>query len=247
MTELQNGEIGNQNSAMNVASPATSQVGLQQQSRTYTDQEVNDMLSSKKQKWIEKGYELARAEKPEFAQPLQSSAQNSASSANFNSSSLTEDKAREIARTEMQNYIAQQQQNAQQQQIQNAAYQFQNKLNAGKAKYADFDEVIADMNLPELPKIWLTANQFDDPKDIMYALGKDPEMLAKLRNLEHSPALLKKQMQKIADSIKQNEEAEAAKKANPPLSRQKPPTVGVDSGRDKSEYSVQDWKKIFRS
>lgn len=122
---------------------------------------------------------------------------------------------------------------------------FVSKIESGKGKYEDFDSVATALNLPQIPAIWQAAEKFDNPADIVYHLGKNPGKLAQLLTVAYSPELVKRGMQEISDSIKQNEIASEQKQPNPPLSRPKPSNIGMGNG-DKNGLSVQDYKKIYR-
>jgi hypothetical protein len=123
---------------------------------------------------------------------------------------------------------------------------FISKVEAGKTKFEDFDNVAKDLNLPQMPVIWQTAEKFDNPADIVYHLGKNPGKLAQLLTMAQvSPEMVKRGMQEISDSLKQNEVAAEQKQPNAPLGRPKPSNIGMGNG-DKN-LSVQDYKKIYRT
>ena len=247
MTEqLVNNESSNQN--LNVPTSGNTPVVTNTVTpKVYTEEEVNRIAGTKKQDGYQKGYDAAKAEwlQQATAQPHQQNftpAQNNVAPinpVNQPQSGLTVEQARAIAKEELQTTL-------QAQNYQALANNFVSKVEANKSKFSDFDTVVTPLNLPQIPEIWMTAAQFEDPATIMYHLGKNPGKLAELRNLSYSSELVKRAMREIHDSAKQNEDAEKARVAQAPLSRQKPSTVGVDSGKDKSEFSVQDWKKILR-
>jgi hypothetical protein len=247
MTEQVNNEISAQ--SLNVAAPVTSpNVANIATPRMYSEDEVNRISGSKKQAGYEKGYEAAKAEWVQQQNVTQQPQQQNFTPAQQNAapinpvkpqSGLTADEARAIAKEEFQTTLHAQN-------FQAAANNFVAKLEANKSKYSNFDSVVTPLNLPQIPEIWLTASQFEDPAAILYHLGNNPGKLAELRNLSYSPELVKRAMNEIHLSAKQNEEAAKAPVAQAPLSRQKPSTVGVDNGKDKSEFSVQDWKQILR-
>lgn len=122
---------------------------------------------------------------------------------------------------------------------------FVSKLEAAKSKYEDFDTVAKDLNLPQIPVIWQAAEKFDNAADIVYHLGKNPTKLSQLLTVAYSPELVRRGMQEISDSLKQNEAASEQKQPNPPLSRQKPSNIGMGNG-GKNGLTVQDYKKIYR-
>jgi hypothetical protein len=118
------------------------------------------------------------------------------------------------------------------------------KVEAGKDKYTDFEQVVKPINFLNTP-IWHVAEKFDNPADIVYHLGKNPGKLAQLLTVAYSPELVERGMQEISASLKQNEAAALEKAPNAPLSRQKPSNIGTGNG-DSSNLSASDWKKISR-
>lgn len=125
------------------------------------------------------------------------------------------------------------------------AQSFVSKVEAGKSKYEDFDSVAAALNLPHIPAIWQAAEKFDNPADIVYHLGKNPGKVAQLLTVAYSPELVKRGMQELSDSLKQNEIAQQQKKPNAPLSRPEPSNIGMGNGG--KNMTAQDWKKVLRT
>lgn len=107
------------------------------------------------------------------------------------------------------------------------------KMELGKSKFSDFDEVMKDFDPRGFPQLSLLAGQMENTAEIMYELANNPSKLAQLNMLvERSPALARKEMSKLAESIVQNQQALASNvTASPPLSRPKSSTVGADSGK----------------
>lgn len=244
MTEQVNTENFTQSSNAG-SSVASNNVANTVTPKTYTEDEVNRIAGSKKQDGYQKGYEAAETKYMQSQQqqnyvPPQNNAPP-INHVNQPQQMLTADQARALAQEEVQKVL-------QTQNTQLVVNNFLQKVNAGGSKIENFDyaTVEKELNLPQNPAIWVTASEFENPAEILNELWKNPRQYSELKNLHDSPAMLKRAMQQMADSLKQNAEAEKARVANPPLSRQKPSTVGVDSGKDKSEYSVQDWKQILR-
>lgn len=123
------------------------------------------------------------------------------------------------------------------------------RLGAEAKKYDDFNEVITQLNLPELPlNLVGLANSLDNTADVMYEIGKNPSKFANILMLNGtSPALAKKELVKLSASIKQNEVAKAAEAQNgkvaKPLDQLKHSISGVDSGKPESvsDYRKQPW------
>lgn len=227
----------------------------------YTDEDLDRIIRSKQPKFYEQGYEAARNDfvknsqnqnsQPQFTQqhqPVNHQPVNPAASQNQHVG-LTEEQARNLVTQELQKLTQLQQTQQQEQQFQALRTDFVSKVEAKKSKFSDFDTVVGALNLSQIPEVWMAASQFEDPAAIVYHLGKDLTKLANIRNLSYSPELVKRAMQELQDSIKSNEEAEKAKANVPPapLSRQKPPSVGMDDGRDPSKLTVKDFRKLLKA
>jgi hypothetical protein len=214
--------------------------------RTYTDDEVNHIVGGKKKSAYEKGYAEAKAELEKSYQAPQatySAPQQQTQSAP--SGYLTEEQVRKLAADEFQKNL---QNHTQKQFYETKANDFVNKMNAGKSKFSDFETVVASLNIPQIPEVWMTAGELKNPELVMYELGKDPQRFANIMNLKNHPEMLKRSLEQIEEAASKNLAAEEAKKnvAPAPLARQKPPTVGIDSGRDKSTWKSSDFRKLTR-
>lgn len=257
MTDLQNNEISTQNSGVTAQQNLSqnNSTANQQSSRFYTDEDVNSILSTKKDKWMEKGvaqgYEKAKAE---FMQNNAAS-QNSFSQTNTQtatSTGLSHEELKQIARQEALTALRSSQEEYQvayaNQLRQAAANQFVSKLEASKKDYPEIERAVHELKLNEHPELWQTANEFDDSTaaGIIHEMNQNVDLYTQALTLKNNPVKLKEKMQQLANSIKQNKEAEAAKKANPPLSRQIPSTVGAESGKGIENMSIKDLKRIFR-
>jgi hypothetical protein len=118
--------------------------------------------------------------------------------------------------------------------------QFIQKMEPGKAKYSDFEQKVAKLNIPNIPEIIHLATQTENTHDVMYDLANNPHNLIKLRQLyQINPQLAMDEIHNLSASIKQNEAAQQAKTANEPLGQVKPSTTGTDNG----SLSVRDYKK----
>lgn len=155
---------------------------------------------------------------------------------------------------EMRNLVAEETRRVQeqlyQQQVKEAADresqrivgEFRSKLAAGKDKYADFDEVIDESSLPSIAYIAQLANEVDNTADVMYEVMKNPSKIASLMVLgQTNPALAKRQMKQLSESIKSNEKALSQKAPAQPLSHLRPSNVSSDNG---SPSSVSDFKRM---
>lgn len=238
MTEQNNVNVSQNQNTGTASTPTT----VPPVTAKYTDDDVDRIVGTKVQKGYDKGYETAKAEiEARYAPPTQPSYQQPSPQPTQQVggiNQLTPDQVRQMIAEESQkkdnaNYYN------------SLANSFVSKLNAGSKKYEDFDAVVTPLNLPQIPEIWTVAEKFDNPADILYELGNNPAKLAQLRNIAYSPELVKREMQKLSDSLKQNEEADQQKTASPPLSRPKPSNVGMGNGGSK-DLSVADYRKIYR-
>lgn len=125
---------------------------------------------------------------------------------------------------------------SEQQRAQATINQFVAKVQAGSAKYSDYDGTVAKLNLQHLPPSLVEiTNAMDNTADVLYELGKNPSKFSSVLNLcNASPQLAYDEITRLSSSIKKNEEAakqNAQVKVNEPLDQVKPSTTGTDSGR----------------
>lgn len=130
--------------------------------------------------------------------------------------------------------------------VNNVATSFNQKLEAAKTKYSDFEDTIAplrnDLGNPAMATVVLMANQMDNTADIMYDLAKNPQKVANLVTLAHtSPTLAQRQMQELSNSIKQNQ-VSSPHPVKEPLSQIRPSAIGTDNG----PMTVSDYRKLFK-
>lgn len=111
------------------------------------------------------------------------------------------------------------------------AYDFVGKMQAAKDKYSDFEETVAQLNLPAHPHIVYWANSLDNTADVVYDIAKNPEKFAGILMLAQSaPELARRKLSELSNSIKKNEEALKQPNVNEPLSQLRPSSVGTDNG-----------------
>ena len=121
---------------------------------------------------------------------------------------------------------------------------FYTKVNAGKEKYTDFDDVTGDMELKQFPNVvQLLAEHIENSGDVLYELGRNRLKLAQLEALsERSPRDAIREAKRLADSIRENEKAASIKSPNAPLSQQRPSNVSTESG----VLSVADYRAMHK-
>jgi len=126
-------------------------------------------------------------------------------------------------------------------QLQQVGDAYQMKMTAGKDKYSDFDEVMQEYDMNAFPHVAFLATEMEMTPDIMYELAQNSLKAASLNDLaQKSPKSAVKELQKLEDSIKKNQEALNNNPSAPmPLDRPKSsPTAGMNNG----EMTVRDFK-----
>ncbi len=194
----------------------------------YTDEDLNNIVKEKKLKAYEQGKQDQLAE---FQK--QQSANSSFQSKSPEEPQLTADQRQNLVEEATKNVF-------QQMQVQQLVHQFGLKMSEGPKQYPDFNEVVGNLKLETMPSIVQLANNFENTKDIMYDLGKNPSKVSSLMVLSQiNPQLAQQEMQRLSDSIKKNQDAVANQPAvREPLSHIKPSTAGADNG----SMSVSDWR-----
>jgi hypothetical protein len=137
---------------------------------------------------------------------------------------FTEDQVRQMVSQEAERM-------AMQRGAERVANEFTQKLMTAKDNYEDFEEVVSGLNLPNNPQIVAWANGLDNTADVIYEIGKHPTKFANLLTLANtSPNLAVKELQRLSESIKTNQEAAKSDGVQEPLSQIKPSTTGTDNG-----------------
>jgi len=130
----------------------------------------------------------------------------------------------------------------QKQQVEEVARQYNEKMKQGPELYPDFQEVTGDYNPAAFPQVTILAAQMDNLPDIMYELNKNPTKLTHIHSLAlANPEMARKEMHKLSQSIKRNEEAlNNSVKSPSPLTKLKSSTV---AGSDTGKRSISDLRK----
>lgn len=215
--------------------------------KKFTQDELNSIVGSRAREAAEKARREVEAQ---YEQKLNSSrqnhsAQNSQQSqdSNFNPANFE---------GQIESYLHKKEEERQQKAfndyINQVATEFTGKVNAPelKEKYSDYDSVISSKKMDRYPNIVLMANELPNTADVYYHLLKHPEQLVTIENTAKftDPDAAKEMIKKISSSISTNDQSKSSyKKADEPLSRIKPGTVGVDKG----ELSLSDYKNMFRN
>ena len=118
------------------------------------------------------------------------------------------------------------------------------KMQAAEAKYPGLEAKLNDLDYNSMAPLVGLANDMENTGDIMKELLDNPMKMANLLTLQYTqPALAKRAMTELSNSIRTNQEALAQEKqAQDPMSQLKPSNAGMDN----SAMSVQDFRKMFR-
>jgi hypothetical protein len=133
--------------------------------------------------------------------------------------------------------------------FENTAKAFQKKLATDKLKWADYDKVVTDelLDIPMRPSVTKAIANMDNGPDVIYALGKNPEVLLEISNMPEWRALayigkISAQMERF---VAKNRNKNKITKANEPPSTVKgntPPKVDLindDAAFDKHMKGIE--------
>ena len=214
--------------------------------RNFRQSEVNDIVKHAKNDAVEK-YKRMQTEQPHYAQ--QKYGENAQQSTTQHSQGMSsEENLRRIAAEEVHNlrdqWAKEAQTKAQEDYATRTVQNFYNKISPGREKYNDFEKVTSDIEYARFPNVvQLLADNVDNSHDVLYELGKDRMKMASievLANLSPKDAVI--QMQRLSNSIKENEIASKTRQPNEPLSQLRPSNTGTDNGA----MSVSDFRKKYK-
>lgn len=203
-----------------------------QEEKLLKQSEVNSIVSAVKREAYEKAKRDATQELEQRAASQQSAGNEATSNQGFDEETVRKmitEEAEKMSR--MAN-------------AQKTVNEFTQKMLAAKDKHEDFEDTVAQLNLPTIPHVIEWANSLDNTADVMYELGKTPSKLANVLMLAStSPQLAVSEMKRLSGSIKKNQEAaQNEAKAPQPLSQVKPSPSGTDSGTMTiKDLRKQDW------
>ena len=227
-----------------VKTPATNESSHKAE-KLFTRDEVAKIANAEKQKAVEKA-------KKEFetAQHLQTTP--TASAAPIVSNDIAQSTQAPLTAeqiTQVQQVIANQATvQAREMFINNAVTNFTAKINDAEKRYEDFHQTVNGLELGKMPPQNLRAfaallNVADNGADVLYDIAKNPSKFITVINLANAnPNLAIREIQRLSQSIKDNDNVSKAKTANPPLSQISPSPTGSDTGT----LTIKDYKKMFR-
>lgn len=152
-----------------------------------------------------------------------------------------DERLRNFHEEQQQAYVREQQK----QYADNVAKRYLDSHAKGKELYNDYAEKTQDITPAAYPQVTILASQYDNMPEILYELGGNPSKLVNLHVLAlTNRAQAEREMAKLAESIKANQEAKAQNQKSPqPLSRLKPSVV---AGQDSGKRTIRDLRKESR-
>lgn len=214
--------------------------------RTFRQSEVTDIVRRERNEAVDR-YQRLQREQPDYAAQKYGDIGRSQSQP-AQSGQLDESYYRKIAAEEAQRlrdqWTDEVQQRHQQDLAERTVQSFWGKVNAGREKYSDFDAVTGDIELAAFPNVVkLLAGYVDNSSDVLYAFGQDPTKMEVLESMANrSPQAAIKQVQKLAKSLAENEQAKKTRLPNEPLEQLRPSNTGMESG----DWSVRAARQKYR-
>lgn len=219
--------------------------------RTFRQSEVTDIVKRAKHEALD-SYRRMQTEQPQYLQQKYgdnpNAGQNQSPNREANNYTSDESRMRQVAAEEAQRLHDERSQNYRQEveqaNAQRTVTEFWNKISTGKEKYQDFEQVTGDIEIARFPNVvQLLAGYVDNAESVLYELGKDRIKMANLESLaERSPRDAIVQAQRLAKSIKENQDAAKIKLPNEPLSQMRPSNAGTDNGA----MSVKDFRLKYK-
>lgn len=192
--------------------------------------EVTAIAGRAKQEGYDKAVREIAEKQPSAAQPVyQQTQQQQQPSQVGGVAQLTQEQILRMIDERAPQAFAQQ---VQQHQYLNTANQFIQKLEAGKVDYPGFDQKVAALNLPTHTELLPLLNTLDQgvAAGVLDDMADNPRKLADLKVLNMmNPQLAAIELNKLADSVRQNKAATQVKTPNEPLGQIKTSVTGADN------------------
>ena len=208
-------------------------VSEQPQERMLTQTQVDDIVKREKARAADSVRQKMEAQHREEIERLQMESKGSTPSAapEFDTAEI-EKRVYDKFMDDLQKHRDEAERERLENELKSKADQYHLKMGKGSELFDDFNETMADFNAADFPNTVFLATEMENTPDIMRELVKYPEKLQQIDSMaKSSPALARKMLARISESIKSNAEAKATNvSAPPPLSRLKSSTVGADSG-----------------
>lgn len=126
------------------------------------------------------------------------------------------------------------------------ANQLKPKIESAKAKYDDFETKMQELHIDKAPQIIELVNSVPNAGDVLYDLANNPHKLGILKSLEYAPELALREVQRISQSLQNNQAAQDKVMPRNPLSTIEPSTVGKQSGEMSGQQLTDAAKQKYR-
>lgn len=214
--------------------------------RTFRQSELNEIVGKVRQEARNEGIENYKKSQQQSQQSQQSSysQQPQQQSSNYHESDY-----RRIASEEAQRlrdeWVNDARSKSDTDNAQRIVKSFWDKVEAGKEKYEDFEKITGNIELARFPNVvQLLAEHIDNSHDVLYELGKNRLKMSQLEQLSNmSPRDAVIEVQRLAESIKNNESTSNYKSPREPLSQQRPANAGTGYS---GGLSMSDLKRKYR-
>lgn len=126
------------------------------------------------------------------------------------------------------------------------AADFETKIKAEIEQDPDFGDLYDSLNISQHPELVIWMNGMDNSAKVVKDLANNPSKFANILMLAKSnmPALAQRELNKLSDSIKVNQAAQAQPKAKEPLDQLSPSSIGIGNGElSVSDFMKMDWLK----
>ena len=248
MTEMTQGSSqGLDSSAQAVSSPVASMPAQDAQapsSKSFTQQEVDRIVGSAKRDAVDT-YRRLQVEQPEYwskkyGDQVQSQAQGQSHTTPSQGQSQTPYSIDDVKRTaaeevqrQMENLRTDEKRKSQEAENQRIVADFFTKLNTGKEKHPDFEKKLSALDLSKMANTVYLSRNLDNNgvADVFAHFADNPMKALHIEQMTYfNPALANSELQKLANSLKEQEEASKITLPKPPLSQTKPGNSGLGSG-----------------
>jgi len=221
--------------------------GISSSTESYTAP-VEKMISQSKVDEIVKSVKYEGNRRlDELRQKYESGSSNNAAPVPAQQANVSKDDVSKMIQGALQNELStlarQAEEQVQQKQVNELVNNFTSKMDAGKEKYSDFDDVTKNINFGAIPHtVARLTTEIDNGTDVIYELAKNkPMQLMQLESLlSTQPHLARQALRELSESIKVNDKGKQVQHAREPLSQLAQSNVGVDDG---SDLSIGDLRK----
>lgn len=239
-----------------ITSPAPS---AQSEERTFRQSEVNELVGRAKSEAVERyrresSVASHQNSQQREAQPYTSPPVQAPTQPQYQG--MSQDEYRRVAAEEAQRarneWIEQSQRYQEEQNAQKIATEFFTKVGAGDGGMQTFEKAVAEsgLDLRSIPHHVQLANRFENTREIMLDLMKNPSKIGVIQNLididlraGRNPSLATAEMKRLSESIKTNQKAGSYQSANEPLSQMRPANAGTGNT---GALSIADYKRKYR-